>query len=93
MFFEKGHISENIFFGLVHHYRQFGDFGAQLIGDLPPLLTGGFGGVLSKGGGDESGDDTAARLAGVRQDVAHEMHPAALPCGAENFGYGGFDAS
>lgn len=86
------HVGERVFFSLVHHRRQFGGFGAQPIGDLPPLLAGGFGGALSKGGGDESGGDATAALAGVGQDIAHEMRPAAPPCGAENVGYGGFDA-
>lgn len=92
MFLGKGHVGEYVFLGLIHHCRQLPDFGAELIGNLPPLLTGHLGGVLSKGGGDEGGDDAATALAGMGQDVAHEMHLAALPCGAENLGYSGFDA-
>jgi hypothetical protein len=34
--------------------------------------------LLGKGGGDEGSDDAPALLAGMRQDIAHEVHSAAL---------------
>ena len=46
---------------------------------------------LGEGGGDERGDDTPAVLAGMGQDIAHEVHPAALPRGVQNFGNRGFE--
>jgi hypothetical protein len=32
-----------------------------------------------EGSGDKGGDDTLTVFSGVSQDIAHEMHPAALP--------------
>jgi hypothetical protein len=46
---------------------------------LAPLGAGHFGILLSKGGGDKGGDDAPALLAGMRQDIAHEVHAATLP--------------
>ncbi len=40
----------------------------------------------------EGRNDAAAVLVGVRQGVAHEVHAAALPGGAEHLGGGGFEA-
>ncbi len=40
-FLRERRIGQGVFFGVVDHRRQFGNFGAQLIGDLQPLLTGG----------------------------------------------------
>ena len=42
--------------------------------DPAPVGPGRFGVVLSEGGGDEGGDDAPALRAGMRQDVAHEVH-------------------
>jgi hypothetical protein len=50
------------------------------------LLAGGFGVVLGEGGTDPGRDDPALGLAGVGHGVAHEVHPAALPGRAEDFG-------
>ncbi len=38
----------------------------------------GFRRLLGEGGGDEGGDDTAAALAGMRENVAHEVDPGAV---------------
>lgn len=38
----------------------------------------GFRRLLGEGGGDEGGDDTAAALAGVGENVAHEVDPGAV---------------
>jgi len=46
---------------------------------LAPLQAGHISVVLGKGSGDKGGDDTPAVFSGVSQDIAHEMHPAALP--------------
>src|SRR5215470_11397743 len=48
--------------------------GSELIGYLAPLGAGHFGILLGEGGGDERGDDTPAVLAGMGQDIAHEVH-------------------
>ncbi len=47
---------------------------------------------LGEGGGDESGDDAAPALAGMGQDVAHEVDAAPLPCRAQHLGDGRLDA-
>ena len=60
--------------------------GPGLIGDLAPLLAGGFGIVLGKGGADPGRDDAALRLAGMSHGVAHEVHATALPGGAQHLG-------
>src|SRR6267143_2047204 len=41
---------------------------------------------LVEGVGDEGGNDTPAVLAGMGQDIAHEVHPATLPGGVQDFG-------
>jgi hypothetical protein len=55
---------------------------------LAPLQTGGFGVFLGKSGGDKGGDDAPALLSGMGQNIAHEVHPAALPGGVQDFGNG-----
>jgi hypothetical protein len=44
----------------IHEGREFRHLRTQLIGDLAPLLAGGLGFVLNKGGADEGSDDTTA---------------------------------
>ena len=46
--------------------------------------------VLREGGADPGGDDALLGFAGIGKRIAHEMHAAALPCGAEHLGNGGF---
>ena len=75
----KAHEGQNIGFGLIHQGGKLGDLGPELIGHLAPLGAGHFGILLGEGGGDEGGDDAPALLAGVRQDIAHEVHAATLP--------------
>ena len=74
----------------VHQSGEFWHFGSELVGDLAPLDTGGFGIVLGKGGADKGGDDAAALLAGIGQGIAHEVHTAALPGGMQYPRDGGF---
>ena len=69
----EAHEGEHVDFGLVQQGGELGQLGAQLVGDLTPLLAGGLRRVLGEGGGDEGRDDAAAALAGVRQRVAHEV--------------------
>ena len=57
-----------------------------------PLRLGGVGMILGEGGGDEGRDDAPAAPAGMGERVAHEVHPAALPSGAEHARDGGLDA-
>src|SRR6185437_9916690 len=61
---------------------------SQLIGHLSPLLAGCLGIVLSKSSADPGGDDATLGLAGIRYGVAHEVHAASLPGGAEHFADG-----
>src|ERR1700731_3348717 len=62
-----------------------GDLGSELIGHLAPLGARHFSIFLGKGGGDEGSNDTAALLAGMRQDITHEVHAAALPGAMQHF--------
>jgi hypothetical protein len=48
--------------------------------------------ILGKRGGDEGRDDAPAALAGMSRRVAHEVHPAAQPGGAEHPRDGRLDA-
>src|SRR5262249_11606000 len=80
----EGHVGEDVGLGLVHQGSEFGHAGPKLVGDQAPLCFGGAGIVLGKGGTDEGRDDTAALLAGMGQDIAHEVDAAALPAGVEN---------
>ena len=78
--------------GLVHQSGKLGHLRMDLVGDEAPLRARRRGIVLGKGGGDEGRDDTPALPAGMRQHIAHEVHAAALPGGAEHLGNGGLDA-
>ena len=71
---------------MIHQEGKLCHLGSELIGHLTPLGAGHFGVFLGKRGGDEGSDDTPAVLAGMGQDIAHEVHPAALPGGMQNFG-------
>ena len=85
----EAHEGENIGFGLVHQDGKLCHLWSELIGHLAPLEAGHFGVLLGKRGGDEGGNDTPARLAGMRQDIqdiAHEVSAAALPGGVQDFG-------
>src|SRR5467141_1108067 len=86
MVFGKAHEGENIGFGLIHQRGKLCHLGSELIGHLTPLGAGHFGVFLSEGSGDEGGNDTPALLAGTGQDIAHEVHPATLPGGVQDFG-------
>ena len=76
--FREAHDSEYVDLGLVHECRELRHLRTQLVGDLAPLLAGGFGVVLNKGGADEGGDDTAALAAGIGEHVAHEVNPGVV---------------
>ena len=78
--------------GFVHENCQLGHLGPELVGDLAPLDLRAVGVLLGEGGGDEGGDDAPALAAGMGQQVAGEVHAAALPCGAEDPGRGGLQA-
>lgn len=88
----EAHVGENIGLCFVEEAGEPGQFWTELIGDPTPLDAGGSGVVLREGGGDEGGDDTASALAGVRENVAHEVDAAALPGGVQHLGDGGLDA-
>ena len=77
MVFGKAHEGENIGFGLIHQESDLCYPGSELIGHLTSLAAGHFSVFLGKRGGDEGSDDTPAVLAGMGQDIAHEVHPAA----------------
>ena len=61
----KVHVGENIGLGVVHQGGEFWDAWPGLIGDVSPLLAGGFGVVLGEGGADPGGDDAPLGLAAV----------------------------
>ena len=82
------HVGQDIGFGIVHQRCQLGDTRPQLIGHLAPLLAGCVSIVLGEGSADPGGDDATLGLAGIGHGVAHEVHAAALPCGAEYFADG-----
>jgi hypothetical protein len=48
----KAHVGQDVGLGIVHQRRESADPGPDLVGDLAPLLAGGLGIVLRKGGAD-----------------------------------------
>lgn len=58
---------------------KLGQLWAELVADLAPLRTRGFGIILDKRSGDEGENNAPAVKAGMRQRVAHELDAAALP--------------
>ena len=87
----EGHVGENVVLGLVHEGGEFRRLGPELVGDLAPLGGGAVRILLGEGGSDEGRDDAPALLAGMGQQVAHEVDAAALPCGAEDAGRGSLE--
>jgi hypothetical protein len=85
------HVGQHVGLALVHQDSELGQGRSELVGDLAPLELGRLGVVLDEGGGDEGGDHPPTTSAGVGQRAPGEMHPAALPRGAQNLG-GGLDA-
>lgn len=88
----KGHVGEHVLFGAVHETGELGHFRSDLVSDIAPVGACSLGRVLGEGGGDEGGDDTPSALSGMRQGIAHEMNPAALPGGVEHLGDSRLDA-
>lgn len=68
--FGEAHEGEHVGFGLVQERGELRQLGAELIGDLAPLRSGGLGVVLGEGRADEGRDDAPAALAGMGQHVA-----------------------
>ena len=85
----EAHTGQHVVLGLVHEDGQLRCLGPELVGDLAPLDPGAVRVLLGEGSGDEGGHDAPALPAGMGQQVAHEVHAAALPCGAEDAGHGG----
>ncbi len=79
MIFREGHEGEHVGLGFVHERGELRHFGTQLIGDLPPLRPRCLGVVLDEGGADQGSDHAPTLATGVGQDIAHEVHAAALP--------------
>ena len=77
MLLGERHERQHVGLGTVNQGRQFGHPGAELVGDAAPLLAGGIGVGLGESGADPGRDEAAMALAGVRQDVAHEVDAAA----------------
>lgn len=88
----ESHVGQHVGLGVVHDCRQLRHLGPDLVGDGAPLYGRGLGRLLGEGGGDESRDDAAPALAGMRQHVPHEVDAAPLPCRAQHLGHGGLDA-
>ena len=81
---------KHIRLSFIHQAGELRHPRAELIGDLAPLFACGLSVVLSECGADPGRDDAAMTFTGVRQGVAHEMHPAALPGDVQHAGYRGF---
>ena len=64
-----------------HVVIERGNFGPDLIGDLPPLCPGGAGIIPGECRGDESRNDPAALLAGMGEGIAHDVDPTHLGAG------------
>ena len=88
----EAHVGQHVGLGLVHQVRQLGHLGAELVGHLAPLGLGGHGILLGEGGGDEGRHHAPALLAGMGEEVAHEVDPAPLPGGVEDPGGAGLEA-
>ena len=56
---------EHVGLGLVEEGGKLRQFGAELVGDAPPLRPRGFGVILGKSVGDEGGDDAPSAVAGM----------------------------
>jgi hypothetical protein len=82
----EAHVGEHVLLGLVEEGGELGQLRADLVGHLAPLGAGRVGMILGEGRGDEGRDDASAVFAGMGEGVAHEVHPAALPGGAEHAG-------
>src|SRR5690606_38917359 len=65
---------------------------SDLVGDGAPLSAGGLRRLLGEGRGNEGAGNPAAALAGMGQNIAHEVNPAALPSGAQDLGDSRLDA-
>ena len=88
----ESHVGEDVCFGLVHKLGEPADRRPQLVGHFAPLGSGGIGIILGEGGGDEGRNHAATALAGMGQRIAHEMNPASLPSGVQDFGDGSLQA-
>src|SRR5690606_41855769 len=81
MLLREGHVGEHVGFGVVEDGGKLRHLRSDLVGDGAPLGAGGFGRLLSEGGGDIGRDDAATALAGVGENVPHVADAAALTCG------------
>src|SRR3954454_4184420 len=63
----EAHVGQHIGFGIIHQRCKPTDAWPCLIGDLSPLLAGGFGIVLGEGGADPGRDDAPLCLPGMCQ--------------------------
>ena len=86
MRFGEIHERQYVVLGFVEHRSKFREFVAELIGDDAPLSVRGFGAFLSEDGIDKREYHLPLSLAGVRECIAHKMHPAALPRRAKHLG-------
>ena len=82
----EAHIGEHVGLGFVQQGGQLWHFGADLIGDVTPLLACSLGVVLGESGGDEGGDHPPALLAGMGKDVAHKMDAGVVEKGTRDEG-------
>src|SRR6516164_2559761 len=69
---------------VVHQRGQFGPAWPELIGDMAPGLVRCLGVGLQEGLTDRGGNHGVLTFRHMRQGVAHPMHAAALPAGAED---------
>jgi hypothetical protein len=69
----EAHVGHDVGLGRVHEGGELRKLGPQLVGDAAPLGLAGGAVLLGEGRGDEGRDDAAAALAGMGQDIAHEV--------------------
>ncbi len=82
-------MGQDILLGLVHELGQLRQAWSHLVGYLAPLGLGRGLVLLGEDGADEGGGEATAVAPSMGQQVAHEMHAAALPGGIQHSACGG----
>ena len=88
----EAHVGQHISFGIVHQASELTDAWPGLISDLSPLLAGGPASSWAKAVPTQA-ETMRRRVSGMGQGIAHEVHTAALPGGAEHLGDRRFQVS
>ena len=75
----EAHVGEDVVLGSSMRTASLGTLGLSWSATWRHWTFALFGVLLGEGGGDEGGDDAPALAAGMGQQVAGEVHAAALP--------------